>query len=451
MLTKSKTQLLITSSIFTPIFVLLTLVFNFKTVDSTNAQLNETITNQSNVWVSVESPTTNDLYSVETVSATNGWAVGSGGTILYWNGNTWVLVNSSTTDSLNSIAMVSETDGWIVGSNGTILYWNGNSWTEVNSPTTDDLWSVTMVSATDGWAVGNNGVILRWDGNAWTTLPGPTTGQLFSVEMVSSVDGWIAGYENNHGIMLRWNGNEWSSETLPPVPRLFSVSMVSATDGWVVGENAWILHWNGSSWGVFHNEIVSEQGININRGPTWLNSVFAVAGDDVWAVGGFINSSAIFHWDGNTWTFVSNPATNWLQDITMVSSTDGWAVGYGGNIIRYVTPSLEINYVTGRPDSFFTITGANFPANSNVAVEVNGYSLTETLAVDSAGNLNFLLDSSMADPGRYFVTVTNPNLIVDFLLDTNAPLRPQEGSGPVFDVPSGIAYVEFIYLPFARR
>jgi len=136
----------------------------------------------------------------------------------------------------------------------------------------------------------------------------------------------------------------------------------------------------------------------------------------------------------------------------MVSTIDGWAVGYGGTILRYTTPSLTINYADGKPASFFTLTGTNFPPNSTATVAVNGSTLTDTLTVDSLGSFVFLLDTSQADAGRYFVTATaSPSAITALTLDPNAPLRPQEGSGPILIVPSGIAFTEFVYLPLVQR
>ena len=59
---------------------------------------------------------------------------------------------------------------------------------------------------------------------------------------------------------------------------------------------------------------------------------------------------------------------------------------------------------------------------------------------------------SIHGPGRYFVTAAvNPSATADFTLDPNAPLRPQEGSGPVHNVPGGIAFAEFVYLPLVCR
>jgi len=115
-------------------------------------------------------------------------------------------------------------------------------------------------------------------------------------------------------------------------------------------------------------------------------------------------------------------------------------------------PSLDINHADGQPGSFFTLTGTEFPANSMATVTVNGRVLSDNIAVDASGGFDFILDTSQADPGRYVVAATvNPRATADFALDTDADLRPQEGSGPLLTVPSGIAFTEFVYLPFVQR
>jgi uncharacterized delta-60 repeat protein len=115
-------------------------------------------------------------------------------------------------------------------------------------------------------------------------------------------------------------------------------------------------------------------------------------------------------------------------------------------------PDLAINYTSGKPGSLLTLTGSDFPPNSQAMIVVNGSTLTSTLAVDGFGGFVFLLDTSQADVGRYFVTATaNPSATADFVLDLNAPLRPQEGSGPILNVPSGIAFTRLVYLPLVQR
>jgi len=69
------------------------------------------------------------------------------------------------TKHLFSLDMVNSSDGWAVGSDGCIIHWDGVSWSNVTSPTGAWLHCVNMVSSTDGWIVGADG-IYRWQENA---------------------------------------------------------------------------------------------------------------------------------------------------------------------------------------------------------------------------------------------------------------------------------------------
>ena len=63
----------------------------------------------------------------------------------------------------------------IVGSGGTILRWNGTMLATEMSGTTKDLRSVIAVTPMLAYAVGESGTILRWDGTSWKSemLPEP--------------------------------------------------------------------------------------------------------------------------------------------------------------------------------------------------------------------------------------------------------------------------------------
>ena len=76
-------------------------------------------------WVAIDNSAFSYLYfnSVTMTSPSSGWAIG-GRSILRWDGSTWNRVSSPTTNSLYSVAQVNATDGWIVGSSGTMLrFW----------------------------------------------------------------------------------------------------------------------------------------------------------------------------------------------------------------------------------------------------------------------------------------------------------------------------------------
>ena len=128
----------------------------------------------------------NQLNGVAALSASNLWAVGyaenrNGASrqtlIAHWNGTSWQIVSSPNpgiaSNSFSSVDAVSATNLWVVGSyanniNGPyqtlIAHWNGTSWQVVSSPNpgigNNLLNGVVAVSATNLWAEGtyaNNG------------------------------------------------------------------------------------------------------------------------------------------------------------------------------------------------------------------------------------------------------------------------------------------------------
>ncbi|HEX6304232.1 MAG TPA: hypothetical protein VFZ76_08590 [Anaerolineales bacterium] len=117
----------------------------------------------------------------------------------------------------------------------------------------------------------------------------------------------------------------------------------------------------------------------------------------------------------------------------------------------YKPGTLQINYQSGSPGSIFTITGLDFPPNAAANVSVNGHFLG-TVPTDNNGALLFLIDSSGAEPGKYFVSVSamDESDTVDFFLTSAAPLRSQEDEGPLFVLPEDIAMI-VLYLPLIFR
>ena len=127
--------------------------------------------------------------------------------------------------------------------------------------------------------------------------------------------------------------------------------------------------------------------------------------------------------------------------------TNGWGDVFvhdrEGNV-----PVLTIDYPTGQPGSYFTITGQYIPPNATASVYVNEV-LVGTTATDGTGNLSFQVHTyAQAQAGAYIVKVTvNPQAAsVMYQLDPAAPLRPQ-GSAPVIEVPGTIAPAILLYLP----
>ena len=116
-----------------------------------------------------------------------------------------------------------------------------------------------------------------------------------------------------------------------------------------------------------------------------------------------------------------------------------------------LTAALFTNFPSGKPGSFFTVEGANFPAESDATITING-TLLGTIPTDASGELLFLLDTEHAGAGFYTVTVSTADVSSSarFILSSRNLRHDQEDEGTIFEVPSGIG-VGVLYLPFTVR
>jgi hypothetical protein len=330
------------------------------------------------------------LYAESALSANDVWAVGfslgyiQGTTqgnralIEHWNGSSWSIATiphpGTPGDQLLSVKAVSSSDVWAVGDykNATnfqtlILHWNGSTWSQITSPNPAGdahdhvLVGVDATSANDVWAVGyyhndtaSQTLIVHWNGSAWVQFTSPSPGananELHGVTVVPGSggnDAWAVGYyrdnpgDNYSTLFERWNGTTWSvvpgagAAGVDNEPgRIFALS---PNDAWAVGytydggsafQNL-VLHWNGTAWSLSPIVQQGQYGDQLFGGT-------ALAPNDVYVVGGYINAShqaqsLIEHWNGSTWSVVPSVPTPGngavLADIKAISSSNIWAVG----------------------------------------------------------------------------------------------------------------------------
>lgn len=170
---------------------------------------------------------------------------------------------------------------------------------------------------------------------------------LFGVSAINANDVWAVGIDSNSSgfdrtLAEHWNGSTWA---IVPTPNpsayhsdLNSVTAIATNNVWAVGAyqvdstgsvvHSFAEHWNGSAWTLVTSTI----------NPTSFTAFFGVTAastNDVWAVGYYLSGSAFLslteHWNGIAWSqFTSqNPSTqtNELDAVSAFSSTDVWAVG----------------------------------------------------------------------------------------------------------------------------
>jgi hypothetical protein len=329
-------------------------------------------------WSKVASPDPEPgqdrLTGVSAVSADDVWAVGYGCStancdaagnvwqtlILHWNGTKWSTVASpdpsTTTNQLFGVTAVSATDVWAAGSETPnpatlksttlILHWNGTKWSRVSSPNvsgaSNTIYGVDANSATSAWAVGNecdffacpypglttDTLILHWNGKTWSKVSSPSPGGwnnvLFGVSAVTADDAWAVGDTSAtspggvQSLVVHWNGTKWSRVTSPNPGSQFNdlqaVSAASASDIQAAGNQlgpdlpyaTLTEDWNGKAWSA----VASPNGTTADPFVNALAGVSAISSWDAVAVGWVQTSGTpsynvlILQWNGKTWSKV---------------------------------------------------------------------------------------------------------------------------------------------------
>ena len=129
-------------------------------------------------WVRQQSPVMGTLSDVAFVDALHGCAVGglqpleslgaspASTTALVFTtdgGATWLPAERPGDAALAAVSFADAVNGWAVGSGGTILHTadGGVHWTAQRSGITHDLWAVTFVDARHGYAAGDGDMLLE--------------------------------------------------------------------------------------------------------------------------------------------------------------------------------------------------------------------------------------------------------------------------------------------------
>jgi hypothetical protein len=260
-----------------------------------------------------------DLYGVDAFDAGHVWAVGTGGTILFYNGSNWSLQASGiTTETLYEVSALDPNHVWAVGSHGTVLFYNGSSWSPQNSGTTRALYGVYAFGGGHVWAVGAAGTIRHFNGSAWQEQASGTSETLQSVGAVSASHVIAVGANTR----LFYNGFNWAS-TGATTNDYNSVTVFDAVNTWASGTGGRISHYSGGIWTDQVNPVPA--GVPIN-GITSTNE----PGLHAWACTG--DGSIVWGTTADPWTFGGDIYWDSLLDISAADAENVWTVGSGGAI-----------------------------------------------------------------------------------------------------------------------
>jgi photosystem II stability/assembly factor-like uncharacterized protein len=285
------------------------------------------------------------LYDIHMVSPHKGWAVGSEGRILEYDGGRWTelpspirsrverdLKNHTYPPSFSAIHMVAPDCGWIVGT-AALLSYRKEQWTiDSDFDPGGDVSAVCGLTPSDSWCVGRH--LFHFDGRGWTRVVPMMTPRrpLDGLSMVAPNEAWFIGSyvwppserdpvtgrrepAGAQGYLVHYKDGAWIEAHNPaPDERLNDIQMISSREGWAVTGHGKILRYADSAWQIesAHDGLV-------------LSAVHMLSNTLGWAVD--VREGAILHYDGHRWQRMQSPERQTLYSLHMTSSSDGWAVG----------------------------------------------------------------------------------------------------------------------------
>lgn len=314
-------------------------------------------------WVRVPAPTRGaSLFSVWGSSASDVWAVGSGGTILHFDGQAWARVPTTTSETFHSVWGSGAGDVWVAASTHLVLHgsgWDGGASGFTNVPpdataSVATLYGLGGSGPNDLWAVGDWTIIegrtfgaFHWAGASWARVPvvndfsrpgAVDRVALRSVWAAGASDVWLGGSSGR-----TFRNAVWSPQVpipftpvphmaaLPPWKEYDSASRAdvertwgtASNDVWMAGSHGVVRHWDGSSEFLWRTV---DLGTSVDLHGVWGQS------GSVWVVG---EEGTIVRFDGATWSREKSDPVSRLYGV-WGHGKDTWIVGEDV-ILRHVT------------------------------------------------------------------------------------------------------------------
>lgn len=298
------------------------------------------------------------LYALTSVwgsSKNDVWAVGSGGTIVHYDGTAWTPTPTGIKNTFYAVVGSSATDVWAVSASDVMLHSTGftggtTTWTPFSAaPTKYDarpVYAAWATAAGDLQVGGSSFYFFSPDGSsgpvnqftraklpdggvAWNAVKGQGTvrgiwgssdDDVWILDDNSQSVGWQLGL-TLHG--TRGDGGDlvWRSVDSQSSVLLSAVWGSSASDVWAVGDKGTIRHLakDATHWDPVDSTVTER-----------LHGIWGSAADDVWAVG---DSGTILHYDGARWSsslaaFPIGKKPN-LYGVWGSARADVWIVGDG--------------------------------------------------------------------------------------------------------------------------
>jgi hypothetical protein len=138
------------------------------------------------------------------------------------------------------------------------------------------------------------------------------------------------------GLLLHWNGRSWHGNTKQnPAHRkpLRDVWAVAPNDVWAVGTDGLVLRWDGREWKQMPQPT-----------PQTLYSVWGRSGSSVWTV----SEDGVFYWNGASWDWIDVGPDLYPRYVRGIDS-ELWVMGNRGTLLHRKNEIWERIALPGAP------------------------------------------------------------------------------------------------------
>ena len=293
-------------------------------------------------------PQGNDLDDVWVINGRDAWAVGSGGTILHWDGDNWHWVAPPADLENAELVRVWAYPGkdwdsdlvWIVGGKDFQVYrLDSDTWHAESDLSGIAIYGIWGIHPDQLHAVGQSAWLIRKPDGNWldTEIAGDNI-YLYQVHGPDLNTTWAAGVDNTLGTVvatrvLNASGESHAVNVLTADPAILPTAIWAARDGTV-----WLAGFDSNIGRIFKKEADSSVFTKIFENS--LGPVFDLFGLEkggvtyIWEVENDVSSNSIHSLNvgDGTWTMEID-GTN-VQALSGAHPNDVWAVGKGGLMLH---------------------------------------------------------------------------------------------------------------------
>lgn len=344
------------------------------------------------------------MYDINFESETKGWAVGTDGYILTFDGNSWEIFTVIAGNHFNRVVFPRENDGWAITGSGKIFHYNGTEWSLYFTATGNKgLFTLHFVSPTEGFVSGADGYLAYYDGANWTE------GNIgFNVWTLTSYfkdnkNGWLSG---SAGDLYQFKDSVWSEVSIASSGAFSEMTFLTPDNGYGAGWENNIWHYNGTNWTA-----------SFTSSYNLFTDIFFLDKDHGWAGGeGYIATYLNGVWSEE------NVASDWIHDIYFTDPGHGWAMGENAMLLTYEEqPPLVLNADLENTTKQVIYAYPN-PTNGMVALQLTKeYQKGNIQVFNANGILIFTgvitktksLDFQQFPSGPYLVKIRTDNEVYD--------------------------------------